>query len=200
MDRSDRAAQIAFSRPLGLLQDLVTRQAEQRAHATALVQGSERMTYGELEAASNRLARVLREAGCRAGDRVCFLAPKSPATLAWMLGILKDGAMHVPLDAASPPARLRRIFEACEPRVLLAAGPARALLAEALGGLAQPPLLGWLDAEAPSPLPAAFGCADVARAAASSIMSTTGSRTRRISSTLRGPPACRKAWSSRTRT
>jgi amino acid adenylation domain-containing protein len=177
MDRVDPAAQAALAcvrKPVkGLLQELVTRQAERRPAASALVQGSERMTYGELEAASNRLARVLREAGCRAGDRVCFLAPKTPATLAWMVAILKAGCLHVPLDAASPPTRLRRIFESCEPRVLLAAGPVQNLVAEALGGLSSPPLLGWLDAQAPSPLPAAFGCADVARAAASSIMCTT---------------------------
>jgi amino acid adenylation domain-containing protein len=150
----------------GLLQDLVTRQAELRPHATALVHGVERVSYGELEAASNRLARVLREAGCSAGDRVCFLAPKSPATLVWMLGILKAGAMHVPLDAASPAARLRRILESCEPRIVLAAGPVQALLAEAFAGLAAPPLLGWLDSAAPTTLCAAFGAEDLARAPA----------------------------------
>jgi amino acid adenylation domain-containing protein len=157
----------------GLLQDLVTRQAERRPRASALVHGAERMSYGELESASNRLARVLREAGCRAGDRVCFLAPKSPATLVWMLGILKTGAMHVPLDAASPPARLRRILEVCEPRALLAAGPVHGLIAEALDALTAAPRLGWLDSDSPSPLPAVFGTDDVARAASGGIVCTT---------------------------
>src|SRR5918999_3981388 len=153
-----------------LLQHFVTRQAERRAHATALVQGAERMSYGELDAASNRLARALREAGCRAGDRVCFLAPKSSLPpLVWMLGILKAGAMHVPLDAASPSARLRRILEVCEPRILLAAGPVQALVAETLAGVAAKPRLGWLDAEGASALPAAFCPLDVARASAEPI-------------------------------
>jgi len=152
-----------------LLQQLVTRQAERRAHATALVHAGARVSYGELEAASNRLARVLRETGCRAGDRVCFLAPRSLAPLVWMPGILKAGAMHVPLDAASPPARLRRILEACEPRVILAAGPLAPLLAEALNGLARPPAVGWLGAEAPATLRAAFTAADVARASSSAM-------------------------------
>jgi amino acid adenylation domain-containing protein len=155
----------------GLLQHLVTRQAERRPHATALVRGAERMSYGELEAASNRLARVLAEAGCRTGDRVCFLAPKSSLPpLVWMLGILKAGAMHVPLDAASPAARLRRILEVCEPRVLLAAGPVQGLISDTLAGLAAAPALGWLDAKgAPGPLPAHFGSADVARASSEAI-------------------------------
>jgi amino acid adenylation domain-containing protein len=106
----------------GLLQDLVARQAQRRPHATAVVQGNRSLSYGELDATSNRLARALREAGCRAGDRVCFIAPKSPEPLVWMLGILKAGAIHVPLDAASPPARLRKIIEACEPRLILRPG------------------------------------------------------------------------------
>ena len=65
------------------------------------------------------MARELRRAGVRPGDRVCFLAPKSPLPLVWMLGILKTGAMHVPLDPASPAARLQKIIDACEPRLVL---------------------------------------------------------------------------------
>jgi amino acid adenylation domain-containing protein len=102
-----------------LLQDLVARQAQRRPDATAIVHGEERMSYGELEAASNRLARRLRRAGVQPGDRVCFLAPKSALPLVWMLGILKAGAMHVPLDPASPAARLQKIIDACEPRLVL---------------------------------------------------------------------------------
>ncbi len=64
-----------------LLQEYVARQAEARPDALALVMGGERMTYGELEAASNRLARMLREAGCRRGDRVCLFLPKSTAAI-----------------------------------------------------------------------------------------------------------------------
>ena len=104
-----------------LLQDLVARHARHRPEATAIVHGTERLSYGELEALSNRLARRLRAAGVRPGDRVCFLAPKSPLPLLWMLGILKAGAMHVPLDPASPAARLQKIIDACEPRLVLTA-------------------------------------------------------------------------------
>jgi non-ribosomal peptide synthetase component F len=44
-----------------LLQDLVARQAELRPEATALVYGAKRLSYGELDAAANRLARALVE-------------------------------------------------------------------------------------------------------------------------------------------
>lgn len=61
-----------------LLQRLVTKQAERRPEAIALVMNDERMSYSALEEASNQLARQLRAVGCVRGDRVCFLLPKSP--------------------------------------------------------------------------------------------------------------------------
>jgi amino acid adenylation domain-containing protein len=102
-----------------LLQDLVARQARRRPDATAVVFKDVRLTYARLESESNRVARELRRRGVRPADRVCFLAPKSPLPLVWMLGILKAGAMHVPLDPASPAARLQKIIDACEPRLVL---------------------------------------------------------------------------------
>lgn len=143
-----------------LLHELVTRQAERRPAARAVVFGNTSLTYGELEAASNRLAHTLREIGCRAGDRVCFLSPKSPAPIVWMLGILKVGAVHVPLDAASPPARLARIVAACEPHVVLAGGVETSTI-EAITPVAT--RIGWMD-ERPTPKHAAFDAADVERA------------------------------------
>jgi amino acid adenylation domain-containing protein len=90
----------------------------------ALVHNQERVTYGQIEESSNRLARLLKEAGCKRGDRVCFLIPKSSAAIISMLGILKADCMHVPLDTSSPVQRLARIVESCEPRFLLAGGAA----------------------------------------------------------------------------
>ena len=156
-----------------LLQDLVARQAERRPQATALVYGAKRLSYGELDAAANRLARALVEAGCRKGDRVCFLYPKKPAVMVWMLGILKAGAMHVPLDVASPAARLRRIVASCEPRFILAAGQAEPLAVEVFENLENPPRLGWMDERVPAGLRAAFTLKDVAREPSNPVECTT---------------------------
>jgi amino acid adenylation domain-containing protein len=151
-----------------LLQDLVARQAERRPEATAIVYGAKRLSYGELDAAANRLARALVEAGCRKGDRVCFLYPKKPAAMVWMLGILKAGAMHVPLDVASPAERLRRIVHSCEPRFVLAAGPAQQLAQEL-----DVPRLAWLEDSVPAGLRAAFTLKDVAREPSEAIACST---------------------------
>jgi amino acid adenylation domain-containing protein len=115
-----------------LLQDFVTRQAERRPEAVAIVM-DEHLTYGELEQASNRLARLLREAGCRRGDRICLFLPKSPYAIVGMLGALKAGCAYVPVDLTSPAARVEKIVHAAEPRYGLVSASSRNLLDELFG-------------------------------------------------------------------
>jgi amino acid adenylation domain-containing protein len=134
-----------------LLQHWIARQAESRPDARAIVFGSKSLTYAELEQRSNQLAHLLREGGCRKGDRVCILMPKSPEAILSMIGALKAGCMHVPLDSASPAARIARILESCETRWILAAGPVAPLLEELSadkrfrGKIS----VGWLDSARP---------------------------------------------------
>jgi amino acid adenylation domain-containing protein len=122
------------------LQDYLTRSAERSPEATALVLGDEVMTYGELEAAANRLAHALVEQGCKPGDRVGVLAAKTPWTIAALIAVLKAGGAYVPVDSASPAARVARIVRAAEPAMLLADATATALVdglvEEGIGDLA----------------------------------------------------------------
>ena len=113
-----------------LLQNWVTRQAHSRPDAVAVVLNQQRMTYRQLEKSSNQLARILRAGGCQKGDRVCVLVPKSPAAIVAFLGILKADCIYVPIDASSPAARVAKIFDSCENRWMLAAGPVASLLGE----------------------------------------------------------------------
>ena len=111
-----------------------------------------RLTYGELEEASNRLARALKEAGCRRGDRIGLLIPKSLEAIVAMLGALKADAIYVPMDPASPAARQARVLEVSDCRCILAAGPVGQNLRDTLAAatLSQRPMIGWL-AEDPPP-------------------------------------------------
>ncbi len=113
-----------------LLQDLVTDRAGRDPDRTALVMDEHRLTYGELEASSNRLARMLAEVGCSRGDRVCLFLPKSPAAIVSMLAVLKADCAYVPIDIASPPARVTRVFESAEPRLVLFAEESAELVGE----------------------------------------------------------------------
>jgi len=51
---------------------------------------------------SNGLAHLLIDAGCRRGDRIALMMPKSPMAIIAMLGVLKCDATYVPMDPASP--------------------------------------------------------------------------------------------------
>jgi amino acid adenylation domain-containing protein len=113
-----------------LLQDYAARRAESHASDVALVMGSERITYADLEAESNRLARFLIDDGCRPGDRICLFTPKSPSAIMAMHAILKAGAAYVPIDPASPAPRIAKIVDASEPRLVLAAPAAASLVDE----------------------------------------------------------------------
>src|SRR5689334_1896656 len=102
-----------------LLQDYVDRTAQQRPDSTAVVSGSERWSYRDVAAFSNRLARTLQAAGCSRGDRVALVLPKCPRTIAAIIGILKAGSAYVPIDPASPPTRASAILESADPKVIL---------------------------------------------------------------------------------
>src|SRR5258708_25487472 len=113
-----------------LLQVWLSEQAARRPSATALVMNQDRLTYGDLEEYTNRLARLLKDVGCKRGDRVCLLLPKSLAAVIGILGVLKADCSYVPLDTSNPAARLVKIIDSCESRLLLAAGPVTNLLAD----------------------------------------------------------------------
>jgi amino acid adenylation domain-containing protein len=129
-----------------LLQDWVTHQAKTRPDALAVVAGSDRITYGALEARSNQLARALAEAGCRQGDRVAVLMPKSPMAIVAILGIHKADCIFVPLDRSSPTARTAKTLESSASRCLLAAGRVLDLLDQLCteSVLHEMPAIGWL--------------------------------------------------------
>ena len=131
---------------VNLLQEWVTRHAEQRPEAIALVQGDWTMTYGQLERSSNQLARALKAAGCQRGDRVGLLVPKSPEAIVGMLGTLKADCIYVPIDTANPAARVTKILNVCDSRCILAASPARELLDQVLADekFRENSCVGWL--------------------------------------------------------
>ncbi|HEY5244416.1 MAG TPA: amino acid adenylation domain-containing protein [Acidimicrobiales bacterium] len=76
-------------------------------------------TYGELWEDATRLAGSLREAGVGPGDQVAVWATRSSSVVAAMLGPMILGAAYSPIDPTYPAARVRRILEVAEPRVIV---------------------------------------------------------------------------------
>ncbi|MFB0835970.1 Pls/PosA family non-ribosomal peptide synthetase [Arthrobacter halodurans] len=67
------------------------------------------LTYGELDAAANRLARYLAAQGAGPGTRVALLFDQPVRSYVALLAVLKTGAAYVPLDAGFPEDRLAYI-------------------------------------------------------------------------------------------
>jgi amino acid adenylation domain-containing protein len=86
-------------------------QAMRQPHAPALHCGARTLTYGELDAWSDRIAARLLAMGASPDDRIGLCAARSPALIAGVLGILKSGAAFVPLDPAYPAQRLAAMVE-----------------------------------------------------------------------------------------
>jgi amino acid adenylation domain-containing protein len=81
--------------------------------------GGRQLSYAELAARSDRLARVLAEQGVRRGDRVGIYMGKGLTSAVAMYGIMKAGAAYVPLDPTAPMARLAFILRDCSIRHLV---------------------------------------------------------------------------------
>ena len=82
---------------------------EASSRSVAVVDSQRRLTYGELDRESTRLAAALRNAG--AGPECCvgiFLERSSHFVVA-ALAILKSGAAYIPLDPATPRERVLSI-------------------------------------------------------------------------------------------
>lgn len=89
----------------------------------AVTDGKEDLSYAELDAASDRLARHLAARGVGRNDVVAVLAHRS-AALPWaVLGIQKAGAAFVLLDPSHPPLRLSRMLGSLPPCGLMALAP-----------------------------------------------------------------------------
>jgi RND superfamily putative drug exporter len=77
------------------------------------------LTYDELDARANQLARYLRLRGINPGDRIGLLFDEPAHTYIPMLAVFKIGAAYVPLDADFPTDRMAYIVEDARVRTVL---------------------------------------------------------------------------------
>lgn len=108
-----------------LLHHLLANSARRDPNREAVRMDGKALTYSELDQLTSQLARTLRAAGVRRGDRVGIYVHKSLASVIAVFAISKAGAAYVPLDPNAPVKRLAYITRDCSVGVLLTS-PAKA--------------------------------------------------------------------------
>ena len=101
--------------PAGTLHELVAGAPE----AVAVSFEGTSLTYGEIDARSNRLAHHLRRLGVGAETLVGLCVERSPDLLVGMLAVLKAGGAYVPLDPTYPADRLAYVVDDAKIPLLL---------------------------------------------------------------------------------
>ncbi|MFD3522131.1 amino acid adenylation domain-containing protein [Streptomyces sp. NPDC058653] len=98
---------------------LLERQVAATPDATALVHGDEELSYAELDARAERLARELSGRAVGPETVVGLALPRSADLIVGMLGILKTGAAYLPIDPKYPSTRLDYILSDARPQLVL---------------------------------------------------------------------------------
>jgi amino acid adenylation domain-containing protein len=109
-------------------QELFERQVARTPDSVALVFGTQRITYRELNERANRVAHFLRRSGVGPDILVGVCVRRSPQMVIAALAAWKAGGAYVPLDPEYPPERLLFMLRDARTRLLLTEESCRSLL------------------------------------------------------------------------
>ncbi|WP_269633997.1 AMP-binding protein, partial [Pelomonas sp. BJYL3] len=129
---------LAYEREV-VLHELIEAQVRRTPQAVALRAGEVELSYAELNARANRLARRLRSLGVGPDARVAVCSGRNERLVVALLAVHKAGGAYVPLDPAYPSDRLAYMLQDAAPQAVLVDEQGlevlRASAGEALQGL-----------------------------------------------------------------
>jgi long-chain acyl-CoA synthetase len=102
-----------------LVDHFLTASASRWPDKVALVCGQRRLTYREIDESANRLADALRRLGVNRGDRVATFLENSVEAVISIFGILRAGAVLVPIGPTVKSDKLAYILRDCEASALI---------------------------------------------------------------------------------
>ena len=112
------------------LEDLFEERCTEAPDGLAVDAPGMRLTFAELDARANQLARHLLDAGMGNGERVALVFDDAARAYVVMLAVLKAGAAYVPLDPGFPADRMAYIVEDAGVGAVLSLSHLRNLLGE----------------------------------------------------------------------
>lgn len=121
-----------------LVHELFERSVDRAPDSELLVEGANHFTYAAIEALANRVANSLLRLGVSPGERVALFEQNSHRYVAWYYGILKAGAVCVPVNTASDAGMLEHFVTDSGAKVLMVGPSLERLVARSgqrLGGV-----------------------------------------------------------------
>ena len=109
----------AVEYPQLCIHELFEAQVQKTPDAVAVVFEDEQLTYSELNARANQLARYLQQLGVKPEVRVGICVERSLLMVIGLLAILKADGAYVPLDPSYPKERLAHMLSDSQASVLL---------------------------------------------------------------------------------
>ncbi|MBA8923573.1 amino acid adenylation domain-containing protein [Kutzneria viridogrisea] len=117
VDHNDTSAPV----PTDTLPALFAAQAARTPDDTAVVFGETTLTYAQLNARANQLARLLIDRGVGPESLVALLMERSAEAIVALLAVLKAGGAYVPIDPGYPAARIDAMLDGVRPVCVLTA-------------------------------------------------------------------------------
>jgi long-chain acyl-CoA synthetase len=98
---------------------MLEKTAREVPQQTAVVLGSRKVTYRELDETSNRIANALISLGIKKGDHVAILMSRTPEWVINSFGVLKAGAAAVLLDSGAKAPELEPQLRESDSKILI---------------------------------------------------------------------------------
>ncbi|WP_283591502.1 non-ribosomal peptide synthetase [Clostridium butanoliproducens] len=101
------------------IHELFEEQVKRTPNNIAVVCENNKLTYSELNAKANKLARVLRENGVETNSIVGIMIERSLEMIVGMIGVLKAGGAYLPIEPEYPKDRIKYMIEDSKMDILL---------------------------------------------------------------------------------
>jgi len=102
-----------------LLHQNIDFHAQQQPEKIAFKSAGQVITYSKLGKETSSLAALLHHYGVKKTDRVGIFMPRGLQTASAIYGILKAGAVYVPIDPKAPKERIQFLIKDCDIKVLI---------------------------------------------------------------------------------